>query len=350
MATYKLIQDIEAEDHILGPLTLRQFIFALIAAFFMYISFLLFTKGLVIIDVFFLPPGIFFGFFAVPFGKDQPTEIWALAKLRFYLKPRKRIWDQSGIKELVTITVPKRIDKQLTDGLTQHEVKSRLRVLADTLDTRGWAIKNSSSPTIFTPFQNPNSDRLIDLDASDRVIDNSIDENDILDESKSYVAQQFTQMINESTKNHHQQLVEAMNSPATEVNKNEPDGWFMPTYSQNSSDYDNSNLMESEISSKQKEKEEEFELSKRLKSQQVSKSLQSNNLRTLSPLDKQDTTSNISSHNLYDHTASAKLTSTIDPDIIALASSNLPVQTIAREAKKIKGEDLNKDEVIISLH
>ena len=33
MATYKLIQDIEAEDHILGPLSLREFIFGLIGAF-----------------------------------------------------------------------------------------------------------------------------------------------------------------------------------------------------------------------------------------------------------------------------------------------------------------------------
>ncbi|MGH7158305.1 MAG: PrgI family mobile element protein [Candidatus Saccharimonadales bacterium] len=32
MATYKVIQDIEAEDKILGPLTLRQFIYAGVAA------------------------------------------------------------------------------------------------------------------------------------------------------------------------------------------------------------------------------------------------------------------------------------------------------------------------------
>jgi hypothetical protein len=33
MATYKVIQDIEAEDKLVGPLSLKQFIFALIAIF-----------------------------------------------------------------------------------------------------------------------------------------------------------------------------------------------------------------------------------------------------------------------------------------------------------------------------
>jgi hypothetical protein len=107
MATYKLIQDIEAEDHILGPLSLRQFIFALITVFCLYICFILISKHVYLLLIFFLPPALFFGFFAVPFGRDQPTEVWALAKLRYLFKPRQRIWDQSGMKELVSITVPK---------------------------------------------------------------------------------------------------------------------------------------------------------------------------------------------------------------------------------------------------
>ena len=88
MATYKVIQDIEAEDKILGPLTLRQFIFALIAIFLFYICFILVTKACISLVLIFLPPALFFGFFALPFGRDQPTEIWALAKLRYWFKPR----------------------------------------------------------------------------------------------------------------------------------------------------------------------------------------------------------------------------------------------------------------------
>lgn len=45
MATYKVIQDIEAEDKLVGPLTLRQFVYAGIAAVSGYLGFLMATKG-----------------------------------------------------------------------------------------------------------------------------------------------------------------------------------------------------------------------------------------------------------------------------------------------------------------
>jgi hypothetical protein len=69
VATYKLIQDIEAEDHILGPLSLRQFIFALIGAFCWYLSFIAFVKHGYFFLAIILPPGIFCTFFAIPFGR-----------------------------------------------------------------------------------------------------------------------------------------------------------------------------------------------------------------------------------------------------------------------------------------
>src|SRR5580704_13538668 len=142
MATYKVIQDIEAEDKLVGPLSLRQFIYAAIAALCAYLSFVSLTKGAAFLLVIFVPVMLFTGFFAAPLGGDQPTEVWALAKIRFFIKPRRRIWDQSGVKDLVNITVPKKIEKAFSNGLSQSEVHSRLRALASTIDSRGWVIKN----------------------------------------------------------------------------------------------------------------------------------------------------------------------------------------------------------------
>jgi hypothetical protein len=189
MATYKMIQDIEAEDHIIGPLSLRQFIFALISAFLLYINFLCLTKHVGFLLIVFLPPALFTGFFAFPFGGDQPTEVWALAKIRFLFKPRKRIWDQSGVKELVTITVPKKIERNLTNGLSQNEVKSRLSALANTIDSRGWAVKNVN----INLYANPGSveevsDRLVDISSLPREV--------------------------ASSQAHHQQLINQMNAAA----------------------------------------------------------------------------------------------------------------------------------------
>ena len=45
MATYKVIQDIEAEDKLLGPLTLRQFIYAAVAGVSIWLSVISYMKG-----------------------------------------------------------------------------------------------------------------------------------------------------------------------------------------------------------------------------------------------------------------------------------------------------------------
>jgi hypothetical protein len=147
MAVYKVIQDIESEDKIVGFLTLKTFIYALIAGALAYINIRFLMAGILgplrFVFVFILFwPMILFGVLAAPLGGEQSTEFWILAHIRFYLKPHLRIWDQSGLLELVTITAPKKFERQLTKNLTQREVKSRLKALATTLDSRGWAVRN----------------------------------------------------------------------------------------------------------------------------------------------------------------------------------------------------------------
>ena len=147
MAQYKVIQDIEAEDKLLGPLTLKGFIYAIIAIFCGFINFrLIVASGLGplkwLLVLVFLLPMLLFGVLASPLGRHQPTEVWLLARIRFLLKPKRRIWSQSGILHLVSITAPKKINEYHTKGLSETEVKSRLQTLASTLDSRGWAVKN----------------------------------------------------------------------------------------------------------------------------------------------------------------------------------------------------------------
>src|ERR1700759_873586 len=101
MAVYKVIQDVEAEDKLLGPLTFKSFIYAIIAGICAYVNFRLVLIGSPIKWVFilmFLAPMVLFGVLASPLGRDQPTEVWLLSKIRFYLKNRKRIWDQEGME------------------------------------------------------------------------------------------------------------------------------------------------------------------------------------------------------------------------------------------------------------
>ncbi|HSX05978.1 MAG TPA: PrgI family protein [Candidatus Saccharimonadales bacterium] len=239
MATYKVIQDVEAEDKLVGPLTLRQFIYACIAATCLYLGFLSLTKHAQFMLAIFLPVAGVTGFFAFPWGQDQPTEIWALAKIRFFLKPRRRIWDQSGTKELVTITVPKRIEHRYTNGLNQDEVRSRLNALANTIDSRGWAIKNVNVNLNTGQEQagGYNSDRLVNASNIPQEV-TSIDvraSDDILDESANPIARQFDSMINASASAHRQQIMAQLATPtpvarppqpAPSAPVSQPNYWF----------------------------------------------------------------------------------------------------------------------------
>lgn len=221
MATYKVLQDIEADDKLLWNLSFRQFIYALIAVVMGYVTYLFVANNVWYFSVITIPFVLFFAFLAYPFGRDQPTEVWALAKLRFLFVPRKRIWAQDGTKDLVTITVPKKVEIDRTNGLSQNEVKSRLQALANTIDSRGWAVKNVSSDFA----GNSSSDRLVDVSALPTVqkIDDVHDFEDILDESNPNY-KKVSALVKKNANNQRQKLLDKLQNiePETLVKPEEP--------------------------------------------------------------------------------------------------------------------------------
>lgn len=217
MATYKVIQDIEAEDKFLGPLTLKQFVFGAVGLFFGYLNVFSVTRGLPWLLIIFSPPMLLGIFLAVPWSKDQSTEVWVLAKLRFYFKPRKRIWDQTGMEELVTITAPKKEEKQIVDNLSKTEVKSRLKILAETIDSRGWAIKDAKMQNVITPIDT--NDRLVSASTLPHevpIVDLATIP-DVYDES-SVSNENFDRMIQQSANMHKAQSLQVMD----QVRRGEP--------------------------------------------------------------------------------------------------------------------------------
>jgi hypothetical protein len=399
MSTYKVIQDIEAEDKILGPLTLRQFIYALITAFFGYICFICVSRGALYLLAIFLPPALFTGFFAFPFGRDQPTEVWAIGKIRFWFKPRRRIWDQSGVKELVTITVPKREEPILTNGLSQTEVQGRLQVLAKTIDSRGWAVKNvnvnlQSGLTDANP-----SDRLIDMNAMPQEVPNYDVQasDDMLDEVNNPIAQQFDHMIDASEHNHRQQIIDELNaepaSPAAAATAQpvaDPgDYWFLNqpappgSLPAGQTMFDGTQVVQpgsnDTAAPAGTETADEAALAAQLKAKNASlRQVYHSHLRTIQPLGSQaqppDTSpdpsqqavptqaadvqqddqqqDNLEPPAASSYTPIAPSPAPYDPAILSLANNNdLNVATLAREAYKAKNPDEPpQDEVVISLH
>lgn len=141
MAVYKVPQDVEADDKLLGPFSFRQFIYLIIVAMAIGIGYVL-SQIFIGLVIFVLPVIIFFGALALPLKKDQPMETYLMALVSFYfLKPRKRLWQPDGLDALVEITAPKTSDPILTKDISQQEAKARLNYLSDIVESDGWAVR-----------------------------------------------------------------------------------------------------------------------------------------------------------------------------------------------------------------
>lgn len=146
MAVYKVAQDVEADDKLIGPFSFKQFIYLIIVAISIAIAWGLSRLfiGLIIIP---LPLVVFFGALALPLRKDQPMEVYLSALISFYLKPRRRIWGPDGLNSLIEITAPKVVEVQRTKDITETEAERRLSYLADIADTQGWAVRHAAQPS-----------------------------------------------------------------------------------------------------------------------------------------------------------------------------------------------------------
>lgn len=346
MATHKVIQDIEAEDKFLGPLTLKQFIFGAIGAFFGWLNFFAIAKGFPLALIVFVPPMLLGFFLAIPWSKDQPTEVWVLAKLRFRFKPKKRIWSQDGMVNLVTITAPKRVEKPLTNNLSQIEVTSRLKALADTIDSRGWAIKNADLDAALRPTTQ--SDRLItpeSFTAEVPIVDASNTE-DMFDNSA--ISHTFDQMIEQKTQQSRQQNLDKLDMlreglPLSSVNQPQPqftppiENTMRPTKAANISDDEENTILHKLEENKESTEQAYGHMHgiKRKKKKSKHHQKDTDKEKAGLPLENSPLTGR----------ASIALAPT--PAIMNLAQNDdLNVATIARQAKKDKGHD---DEVVVSL-
>lgn len=145
MAVYKVPQDVEAEDKLLGPFSFKQFIFLIVAIGMIALAWGLFSvlPPLAIIPV---PVALFFGALALPLRKDQPMEVYLAAVISFILKPKQRLWRADGIERMVEVIAPRVEEKQYGKGYDQAEVNRRLSYLATLVDTHGWSVRGVDNP------------------------------------------------------------------------------------------------------------------------------------------------------------------------------------------------------------
>ena len=179
MARYKVPQDVEADDKLLGPFTFRQFVYLLITAGLIAIAVLLFQVlwPLALIPV---PAILLFGALALPIRKDQPMETYLAALVSYFLKPRTRLWTPGQRESTITVTAPKIEEAKLTRDISGEEATHRLSFLADIVDSQGRSIQGTSAvredlvaeansvQDMFGEYQFSNIDRAIEKDENAR--------------------------------------------------------------------------------------------------------------------------------------------------------------------------------------
>ena len=148
MATYKVPQDVEAEDRLLGPFTFRQFVYLLIAAIAGALAAALF-QIFPLLALLPAPVIFFFLVLALPLTKDQPMETYLAAIVSFYMKPNKRFWRPGQGETTIQITAPKIVEKSRTRDLSEEEASHRLSFLSNLIDSEGYAIRGNHN-TNFT--------------------------------------------------------------------------------------------------------------------------------------------------------------------------------------------------------
>lgn len=291
MAEYTVAQDVEADDKLIGPFSFRQFIYLIVVAGASAIAWGL-AQIFVVLAILPLPIILLFGALALPLRKDQPMEVYLSAVVSFHIKPRKRVWIPDGIDSLIDIYVPKTVETRRTKDLSQIEAEQRFSYLASIADTGGWSIRHAAQPQ---PEQAVASSSM----APDQYHEVQQTE-DMLDDNGD-VAHNFDTMISNADIARRERMMQQMQqagraAPTTNMPYYDP----YPTIHQS----------------------------------------------VLQPLSDQRNTAAAAPVNT--ETTSAK---PVPNDIISLANnSNLSVQTIQHEAKRIQEKKEADGEVFISLH
>jgi hypothetical protein len=142
MAQYKVPQDVEADDKLLGPFSARQFGYLMAAGILIAVAVGLFQL-FPLLALIPLPPVFLFLVLALPLKKDQPMETYLAAMVSFYLKPHTRVWTPGQRESTIFITAPKIADDVRTRDITGEEATHRLSFLANLVDSEGYAIKGA---------------------------------------------------------------------------------------------------------------------------------------------------------------------------------------------------------------
>ncbi|MFH1749759.1 MAG: PrgI family protein [bacterium] len=131
---FQVPQNIDMEDKIVGPLTMKNFLILLFGGMFVYVIFLLPLPRAVSIVI---AVPIIIALLLVSFIKiqDQSFPKFFTSLVYFWLRPKKRVWSQKDILPEIKIKdKPKKEEIHISKQVSSQAIQK----LAEIVDTKGW--------------------------------------------------------------------------------------------------------------------------------------------------------------------------------------------------------------------
>jgi hypothetical protein len=337
VAVYKVPQDVEAEDKLIGPFSFRQFIYLIIVAIAGFVGFVL-AQVFIPLAIIPIPIILLFGALALPLRKDQPMETYLLAVVRYYFKPKRRMWDPEGATSHIEITTPPAQEHSLTKEFGQDVAQQRLDYLARVMDSRGWSLKgvNKANESV-----------------SAGVAAEAANAFDIMDDHAD-LAKSFDTLLAKKNEASRQEVIQRMRTPAPAPRAAAPVAPAAPTGPGGVAHQDYANNPYDDVLSRQ------FQPAAPASTQPTPGDGPSPHFNPYPTAIHQKvvepyhmpTTTNTPLQPLQkaeEPVPTKPLTQTVSPDIMRLASNNdLSISAIAHEAHRL--QDGDEGEVVIKLH
>jgi hypothetical protein len=143
MGQYKVPQNVEAEDKILGPFSFRQFIYLIVAGVCGVIMWFIVQGGVWPFVFIPLPVFLLCLALALPLRKDQPMETYLLAIVKYILLPKKRLWRAGSFMPNVDVDAITISENPVLKDIRGSDATNRISFLAQVVDTAGWSTRGT---------------------------------------------------------------------------------------------------------------------------------------------------------------------------------------------------------------
>ena len=143
----KIPQDVTREDRLIGPLTLKQFLYVLAGGALVFIAFQYYSQGYLYFAEFLAIAVVITALtLAFTFGNinGRPFGVFIINFYKFIKSPKSRVWDKADLAPLPITGVPKVVPTKTNEVETKSTSVGQLEMLAHVLDTGGKMDENIS--------------------------------------------------------------------------------------------------------------------------------------------------------------------------------------------------------------